>query len=324
MILKLDKTTLGKKRRHVYNRAFSLIEISVVLLIVGLLVAMISGTTTFINKTKLVKAVTLTKNAPVLDINDLVFWYEPVLQSSFDEGVKDGDLVVNWYDQNSKSYDKINLTQPTSTRQPKYVKDGINGLPTVEFYHNNQNNCIQSPPLSLFIREKHTIFLVVKSTNSSQAQEILKIHESLGGENTKGTLVLIRLQNNSGKKIRYFFRADLGNGSSGGEDAYSSNISNNVNSIIRVTRKDSLDGLNIWFNESQVITNDNSSGGNHGNTQKTNIAITLSGGRCQPGNYSASFRGYISEVIFYNRVLKNSEIIDIENYLSKKYSIAIE
>jgi hypothetical protein len=41
------------------------------------------------------------------------------------------------------------------------------------------------------------------------------------------------------------------------------------------------------------------------------------------GGSSYYLNGYISEIIIYDRTIKNSEITDIQNYLSKKYAIKL-
>ena len=56
-------------------RAFSLFEMSIVIIIVSLTIAGITLSTRLIGKSTLAKAQLLTKNSPVKDIENLLFWF---------------------------------------------------------------------------------------------------------------------------------------------------------------------------------------------------------------------------------------------------------
>ncbi len=77
--------------------AFSLIELSIVVLIIGILVAGVTQATSLVRKMRLQTAKSLTASSPVHGITDLALW----LETSSDEGLSsdqtnDGSPVYRW------------------------------------------------------------------------------------------------------------------------------------------------------------------------------------------------------------------------------------
>ena len=58
------------------NKAFSLIELSIVILIVGILVAGVTSSSRLIKKMKLITAQNLTNSSPIHSIKGLALWLE--------------------------------------------------------------------------------------------------------------------------------------------------------------------------------------------------------------------------------------------------------
>ena len=76
---------LGKKLNKNHSsrlKAFSLIELSIVILIIGILVAGVTSSSRLITRMKVVTAQNLTRNSPVSSIKDLAMWYETSLDES--------------------------------------------------------------------------------------------------------------------------------------------------------------------------------------------------------------------------------------------------
>jgi len=68
------------------KRAFSLIELSIVVLIIGILISGITAGSRLVRDSKLKSAAQLTKASDVNSISDLVLWLEPTLENSFAVG----------------------------------------------------------------------------------------------------------------------------------------------------------------------------------------------------------------------------------------------
>jgi len=116
---------LNKKRM-----GFSLIELSIVILVIGILVLGITKGSLVINKAKLGSAKSLTSSAPVPLISDLVAWYEPTLDTSFaPSDISQGTTLSAW---NDNSPYKSNNTSVGATI-PTYNESAINNLPAVTF-----------------------------------------------------------------------------------------------------------------------------------------------------------------------------------------------
>ena len=136
-------------------KAFSLIELSVVVLIVGVLIVAAIESSRLIYKSKIKGARNLTTNSRVNNQEGLVFWYETSFTTSFTEDkMTDGSVVEQWNDHNPQSPTKLNafagqesdssiftfnpasLAVSGTTSGPTYIKKGINGLPTLRFSNN--------------------------------------------------------------------------------------------------------------------------------------------------------------------------------------------
>ena len=128
--------------KNLQKKAFSLIELSVVILIIGMLIAGISQGVDLYQDSRLATARSLTLNSRVARIPDLVSWYETTAENVFSSGTssfKDiekiqADQKINrWKDSNPNSIYKYDATQTTDANQPKIIFDKDSSLPIVRF-----------------------------------------------------------------------------------------------------------------------------------------------------------------------------------------------
>ena len=100
------------------KKAFSLIEISVVILIIGILIAGISNGIDLYRDMKLTTSRNLTQNSRVGRIENLISWYEATKESNFSKGTSTFEDLKNftanqevnrWKDSNPRSI--VNMTQ---------------------------------------------------------------------------------------------------------------------------------------------------------------------------------------------------------------------
>ena len=80
MTLKPRAESIILKRK---NSAFSLIELSIVILIIGILIAGVTQGSKLYIKFKIATAQALTRSSPVNGVKDLAVWYETSLTESF-------------------------------------------------------------------------------------------------------------------------------------------------------------------------------------------------------------------------------------------------
>ncbi len=96
------------KKRHF--RAFSLIEVSVALIIVGIFIAGIFASNAFITKARIAAAQTLTLSATIRDVKDNALWLETSALDSFTGSeASEGNALTTWYEQRSAT-NKVTLT----------------------------------------------------------------------------------------------------------------------------------------------------------------------------------------------------------------------
>ena len=113
--------------------AFSLIELTIVLIIIGLLATVVIGSQSLINSATLSSARSKTKASPVNHIENLVFWLDSTSENSFDGSESsDESLISIWKDLNLQKTTgcipiykvfliKISLWSPTFPISPSEV-----------------------------------------------------------------------------------------------------------------------------------------------------------------------------------------------------------
>ncbi len=128
-----------------FKKAFSLIEISMVILIVGILIAGISKGLDLVNDMRIATARALTDKAPMFGMENLEMWLETTSENSLATGTasftnvknpSDKQPIGRWNDINPTLIDpnyKNHAVQGNINFQPLYVQDGINGLPALLF-----------------------------------------------------------------------------------------------------------------------------------------------------------------------------------------------
>jgi len=114
------------------KKAFSLIELSIVILIIGILVAGITQSSRLIRQMRLSSARSITQSSPVSTIKDLIVWLESTSEKSFDDAEEENGLTVtNWYDLNPQGSFKYNAKANNVADKPTFIENGINGLPVL-------------------------------------------------------------------------------------------------------------------------------------------------------------------------------------------------
>ena len=85
-------------------KAFSIIEISVAILVIGILVAGITQASRLVGESGLRVARNLTTNSWVASLDRLVFWYEPTLERGFSTTkAVDKAVISDWNDNNPQN-----------------------------------------------------------------------------------------------------------------------------------------------------------------------------------------------------------------------------
>jgi len=141
------------------RKAFSLIELSIVILIIGIIVAGITQSSRMISAYKLLIARNQTNNSPVASISNIVVWLDATSEASFnDNEAQDGSKVSIWKDLSLSSITKNNAQQSNALLRPTYKSRCINSLPCLNFDSANSQNLDIN--LSDIVNSNYTVFFV--------------------------------------------------------------------------------------------------------------------------------------------------------------------
>lgn len=281
--------------------AFSLIELSIVILIIGILIAGVTQSSRLVSAMRLASAQSLTQSSPVSSINDLEIWLETTMDSSFGGSQPDEGGIANWHDINPQSTDKYIANQNTIDNQPKYTNNSINNLPAISFEGNDD---MQIPNLNAGSNTSY--FFVIKPTN----KETAGIFDSAPANG-----YVFRNFCNSGCPEDGQFEWWL---IPGDMPATPLGLSPNQPTIIYVnttlTPSSSPTKTISYFRNGTFI----SSASNNSDTNPTAWVNPRIGSI----NFNDAFyNGKIGEIIIFSRVLKNEERDSVTKYLGKKWGI---
>jgi prepilin-type N-terminal cleavage/methylation domain-containing protein len=293
------------------KKAFSLIELSVVILIIGILIAGVTQGSRLVNRMRLSAARAITLSSPVNSIRNIVGWWETTLEQSFNgtepEEDSDGDTggITTWYDINPQSTVKNNATSPATTNNPGYSASGsINNLPTLRF--NGSDHYLNFDGTGI-ANSNYTIFVVEQRSGSFGMGFMLSANTSTGNN------MVPQLGYRAGDTLTWGqFNNDL-NVSIADYNAPIARIHYyNFNSTAATPKIYHINGTN------QTLVN------SYGSAAPSQGLASYNGATF--GFYSPApsyYKGDISEIIIFNRALKNEERDAIEDYLGKKWGIRV-
>ena len=300
-----------KINNHKYRRAFSLIELSIVILIIGILVAGVTQSSRLVSAMRMQSLRSITLSSPVNSISGLVSWYETVLEKSFDASqTSNGSEISVWYDVNIQATSPNNATQSNPSRRPRYSTSWA--LPLVNF-----NGAIDGQFLSLpdnTIPSGDSAFTIFMVLRLSQDAQINRNHDFLVAGYWSNPTNLMRLFN--GPSGTFLFYNLTGGGASTAYWPNTPYFPINTMTIITASYKNTNPKL-----VTSHINGTLQASASVADPRLTNTNYTMIGGNAWAN--SEYFRGDIGEIIIFNRYLSNDERIDVEKYLAKKFSIKI-
>ena len=289
------------------SSAFTILELSAVLVVIGILILGIMKGVGLVEASRIGNARTLTTKSPIAEIDGLVAWWETSLKESILENqAVDSGQISEWRDisPNSIIGGKNKLTK-TASSAVIFKTDGINKIPSIQF----SGASTAKISLSSFYQgslAQSTVILVLRPTAAVSTSVIFD-----GGASTTNSIALNSdsVQLNAGSSVT---TATTNNPAAfvTGKDYILATYFNATTSQVFVNNADSRIGLD---------TSDGSPDGILSAGTNTLSGVTLG------SNIAASsrFTGMISEIIIYNRPLKLQERKDIFKYLSRKYSINV-
>ena len=282
-------------------KAFSLIELSIVILIIGILVAGVTSSSRLITRMKVITAQNLTRNSPVASIKDLAVWYETSLDESFDNAEETEDSpITNWFDLNPQSSFKINAIQATVDNKPKFKTSIFNGLPGILF--DGTNDFLLASTAGI-LGKGLTIFIVAKRTGFPTWQGMLSgiPTSTVWDHDQTGFLAYLDVNNGTiytGASNTYWASVAQTNPMDNVPFIFTNIFTGTTNITYLNTSVGSTTNINTNFNVDKLYL-----GSRYGNG---------------PTQF---FRGHVAEIIIFNRGLNTEERLAVNAYLSKKYAI---
>jgi prepilin-type N-terminal cleavage/methylation domain-containing protein len=298
---------MTKNKNH---KAFSLIEISMVILVIGILIAGVSQGVDLYDDYRLASARNLTKNSLVNRIPDLEMWLETTSENSLATGTTsftdkpnpaDLDPIGRWNNINPNILPSArnHATQATYTNnQPKYIRKGINGLPallfdgTDDFFSFNGDFLVGSDYTIFVVEAKNpikTVNFFIAGSQSAESQNLILGYWFMYSQR-------LTHSHYGGKRV----------------DIAISDYSNQVSRINSFVFGKNL-GKKIYINTGQTIS-DASLTSPLSSFQNSSI------GKAYTQDF---FQGAIAEIIFYTRALTDKERQGVEAYLAKKWGIKL-
>ena len=285
--------------------AFSLIELSIVILVIGLLIAGAIQGSNMISKAALSSARTLTESSPVNSIRSLFIWFDSTSKANFsDTESNNNSLISAWFPINPTSTSRnIAIYQPTINRKPKYISNAINNLPAVQLDGFDDGLYTSLSTGANAIINNFSVFVVAQANAPH------------GGDASKKFLLFPTLATTAG-----FAGAGISMGTNGisfYEHApsympallvYSAALSKPLVLLMEYNNKTPK----LYINGTLVKT---------GLTSSKNVVPPYAIGGASAGSAYGVMSGYVGEVIIFSEVLKASDRDYVTDYLKKKWVI---
>jgi len=273
------------------RRAFSLIEVSIVIVIIGLLIAGVVGSKHLVNNARITTAQAMTRSSVINGTLNNKLWLESSLDEvNFGEDLTTGDAITNWKDM---SPNKTSIVISVVESGPTY-SNSINSIQAVKFDSDSENNHLQIDNATFLNGTNYSIFIVEKrmDTNSSVDNYLLGDSGSFGIGYESGSAII----------------QTHGEGSSVDNQASIEALSTYSNKprVLTFTHS-SVEGNKIYINS--TLSNEDST---------SNATTHLSG--LTTLEIGKGYNGEIGEIAIFDRKLKTVERTAIEDYLSDKWN----
>ena len=277
------------------QKGFSLVEISVVILIIGILIAGISQASDMIDEANLKGARSASKGSRLSRTRDLVLWLDATADgtalSSVNKQVADNESVAQWKDSNPNSTAGFTFTGVA----PQYNVNKTSGLPGISFDAASSNYLKLTSKFDSSAVD-YTIYLVYQPVDTSASVIMEKRNAS------PGAAFPYKLEIESG-----FYKFSDSVGSVVGVKKPSAGKVN----LIRLSR--SIGGALT------IAVDDVTTAGSGGTAVNSEELIIGAKNAATPTNF---IKGRIGELIIFDRDLNPVEKSDIEKYLYKKWKLS--
>lgn len=313
-------------KNKINKTAFTLIEISVVIVVIGILIASIMQGAALITNIKVATARSLTKSSPVASMPDLMLWYDSISESAIkaDEMV-DGQPISAWYDINPTSSSSLDLiNNGADSKKPTYDKYSFNKLPTLRF--NGDQFLYRGNIDAITSKGSATIFAVLYPERLNAGQEYIIFQPHTNCKNN----IEIGFNVYPGSYQEYGIHAGCRYSTL---TPFYSMIKDTqmILSMVLLPRplnSGTTNNIKIYKNgQSQTLgTYNNGYNGNLAGEYArlpSMLAIAVRGSNPLV-SFDAGFKGLIGEIIIFQTALEDVDREAVEEYLSQKWRIKLK
>ena len=317
------------------NRAFSLIEISVVIVIVMIMIAGLLQASRVVGNMRIATARNVTQSSAMPWINYIVTWYDATASDAFLESeTDDGDKVSRWNGAEVRYSDRINLDQIDDAKKPIYTSNGMYGLPSIKFDGVDDYFGSENLEQAVLTYRSGTVFVVFepKTISTTIKRSIFYQPTECGREFDVG-YGFGGGQGNFGLASSSGLCGDT-NATTSGPDFVVQNEKIVASLVIYQAPMVKGDTSNIKIFRNGYLAQETNSKVNLGynsalieNTKKyaDGSSRVYVGARktSDSADPSSFFEGLLGEMIVFNRSLSNEDRKEIEKYLGKKWGIKV-
>jgi prepilin-type N-terminal cleavage/methylation domain-containing protein len=318
-MINMIKALFRKSKISKPSKAFSLIELSIVVLIIGILIAGVTQGSRLVKQSRVSTAQNQTQTSPVNSIPNLVGWWETTSANSFkDIEADDGLQPTIWYDISSQSINKNNATPgATVAGSATYRATAINGLPALVFAGTSLNQSFALADPTIINSSDYTIFVVENHSTTSIAKNYFLCGSATVVGAPYNNLVL-GYSTVASNNVVWSYLTTAASATNYASQGTITQPATNIETIHSYVHKISngASAKKYFMNGTQqtLTTNDaNSLASWAGASIGCSLAVS-------PGG---AFTGAIGEVIIYNRALSTEERKSVEGYLGKKWSVTV-
>ena len=308
-------------RNAITKKAFSFIEISVVIVVIGILIAGVVQGRDMFNDMRINSARSFTEKSPVSSMQNLALWLETTQQNSLFINTnsvnaplyhKDNQSIGRWNYLNSDPNLKVNLLQATEASKPMYIRDAINGLPALEF--DGVDDYLQN--INKFYYNNFTAFFVALPMRSCTMGS--------GHFGTSGQSYITYPQHgDSIKEANVTSAAGFGVSLCTNQIATVEHSSNYMPSRTLNSGNFRLPLLYTVSYDNRVATsyvNSKSAVTGAASGYNVYLGFNVGGGGNSYENYGY-YSGFIGEVIYFSQTLSDEDRKLVDNYLIEKWRI---
>ena len=292
------------------NTAFTLIELSIVVILIGILTAGVMQGSSLVKKANLSKARKLTLKSDVRGIKDLAVWVETSLPESIE--LDSTGKVTKWKNINPNNPEAVNATPFSTGTAPEFVAESINNLPAIKFSGAEYLLWDQGGNgLNMLIGSDYSVFIVEQRTADNSNNYIIAGSGTAVFEN----LTLGYTNSSTARHSHY------SHGWNYTVPSFSeSQGSNRIHSFMFSATTFYPRSGGSYIGSSYFMNGGTIASGSHA---PMDTAVTEFEG-ASIGNFAGNYyEGYISEIIIFTRYLGDTDRKKVESYLGKKYDIKV-